>query len=60
MISVLIASPVSGYALYCIASEQSRPIWSAAHWIVGLVFPPLLIVHFALAERSAAGYANTT
>jgi MFS family permease len=51
MISVLIALTVSGYALYYIASEHSRPIWSAAHWIVGLVFPLLLIVHIALAER---------
>jgi hypothetical protein len=51
MISVLVALTVSGYGLYYIASEHSRPIWSAAHWIVGLVFPVLLIVHIALAER---------
>jgi hypothetical protein len=51
MIAVLAALTVSGYALYYIASEESRPIWSAAHWITGLVFPLLLIVHIALAER---------
>lgn len=51
MISVLGALTVSGYALYYIASEHSRPIWSTIHWIIGLVFPLLLIVHVALAER---------
>jgi hypothetical protein len=51
MISVLIALSVSGYALYYIASEQSRPFWSAAHWIAGLVFPLLLLVHIALTEH---------
>lgn len=51
MISVLAALTFSGYGLYYIASEHSRPIWSAAHWIVGLMFPLLLIVHIALAER---------
>ena len=51
MIAVLAALTLSGYALYYIASEHSRPIWSAAHWIIGLVFPLALIVHIALAER---------
>jgi hypothetical protein len=51
MIAALAALTLSGYALYYIASEHSRPIWSAAHWIAGLAFPLLLIVHTALAER---------
>lgn len=51
MIAALAALTLSGYGLYYIASEHSRPIWSAAHWIVGLVLPLLLIVHIALAER---------
>ena len=51
MIAALAALSVSGYALYYIASEHSRPVWSAAHWIIGLVFPLLLIAHSALAER---------
>jgi hypothetical protein len=50
MIAVLAALTISGYGLYYIASEHSRPIWSAAHWIVGLAFPLLLIVHVALAD----------
>ena len=60
MIAVLAALTVSGYALYYIASEHSRPIWSAAHWIIGLVLPLLLIVHIALAERRTwvAGFSD--
>lgn len=51
MISGLAALTVSGYGLYYFATEQSRLVWSAAHWIMGLVFPLLLIVHIALAEH---------
>ena len=51
MISGLAALTVSGYGLYYLASDHSRPVWSAAHWIIGLVFPLLLIVHIALAEH---------
>jgi|SRR5471030_298542 len=51
MIAALLALALSGYGLYYIASEHSRPVWSAAHWIIGLVFALLLIVHIALAER---------
>lgn len=46
---------VSGYALYYIASEGSRPLWSAAHWILGLVFPALLVLHIFLGRRGARG-----
>jgi hypothetical protein len=51
MIAALLALTLSGYGLYYIASEHSRPVWSAAHWIIGLVFALLLIVHIALAGR---------
>jgi hypothetical protein len=50
MMAVLAALTLSGYALYYIAGEHSRPIWSAVHWIVGLAFSLLLIVHVAQAE----------
>lgn len=52
MVALLSALILSGYALYYIASEQSRPIWSAAHWIVGLALPLLFILHIALGRRS--------
>ena len=50
IIAVLGALTVSGYGLYYVAGEFSRPIWSAAHWIVGLVFALLLIAHVAVAD----------
>jgi hypothetical protein len=53
MIAVIAALTVTGYALYYIAGEQSRPVWSTAHWIIGLAFPLLLGAHIALAERRA-------
>jgi len=52
MIGLLSALILSGYALYYVASEQSRPIWSAAHWIIGLALPLLLFLHIALGRAS--------
>lgn len=54
MIAVLVALTLTGYGLYYVASENNRPIWSAAHWIVGLALPLLLIVHIALGRASGA------
>ena len=51
MIATLAALTLSGYGLYYLASEHSRPIWSAAHSIAGLAFPLLLIVHIVLSEH---------
>lgn len=55
MISALVALTVSGYGLYYLASEQSRPVWSAVHWIIGLALPLLLVVHIVLARASDPG-----
>jgi hypothetical protein len=52
MITLLSALILSGYALYYLASEQSRPVWSAAHWVVGLALPLLFVLHIALGRRS--------
>ena len=54
MIAALVALTISGYGLYYLVSEQSRPLWSAVHWIVGLVFSGLVILHIALGRKSAA------
>ncbi|HEY1148816.1 MAG TPA: DUF4405 domain-containing protein [Pseudoduganella sp.] len=42
---------VSGYALYYVASEESRPIWSATHWILGLAGAMLFVVHVIMGRR---------
>jgi hypothetical protein len=52
MIALLSALTASGYALYYVASEHSRPTWSAAHWIIGVALPLLLVLHIALGRAS--------
>jgi uncharacterized membrane protein len=52
MVALLVLLTISGYALYYIASEFSRPAWSLTHWILGLLFPALLVLHIALGRRS--------
>jgi hypothetical protein len=53
MVALLSLLTASGYALYYLASESSRPLWSAAHWILGLLFPALLVLHIFLGRRAA-------
>ena len=36
---------VTGFGLYYVADESSRPAWSAVHWIAGLLLAILLLVH---------------
>jgi hypothetical protein len=47
LIAALAALAVTGYGLWYIAGEDSRGIWSVAHWLIGLAFPVLLIWHIA-------------
>jgi hypothetical protein len=51
MIGALSALTISGYGLYYMASDNSRFIWSAIHWIIGLGFPALLILHIMLGRK---------
>jgi hypothetical protein len=43
---------VTGYGLYYIAGEGSRPTWSVIHWVTGLVFPVIFLVHRRAVGRS--------
>jgi hypothetical protein len=43
---------VTGYALYYIADETTRPVWSAVHWTVGLLLPATLAAHALIAQRT--------
>jgi hypothetical protein len=36
---------VTGYGLYYIAGEDSRPVWSVVHWATGVLFPVVFLVH---------------
>ena len=46
---------ISGYGLYYFASENSRPLWSVAHWAAGCALPALLCLHIWLGRRMRAG-----
>ena len=45
LISVMLLLTVTGYLLYYSGDENTRPVISAAHWILGLVVPVLLAWH---------------
>lgn len=53
MIAVLGTLAVSGYGLYYIAGEESRTLWSILHWVVGLGFAALVVLHIALGRKGA-------
>lgn len=36
---------VTGFGLYYIAGEDSRPTWSVIHWLSGLILPAVFLVH---------------
>ncbi|HZX29162.1 MAG TPA: DUF4405 domain-containing protein [Telluria sp.] len=58
MIAALALLLASGYGLYYLASEAGRPLWSSAHWIAGLVFGPLAVLHVVLGRRTRPNHNN--
>jgi hypothetical protein len=36
---------ITGYLLYYAGDEDTRPLISAAHWILGLAVPAMLVWH---------------
>jgi hypothetical protein len=54
MIVVLCALTLTGYALYYIAGEGDRPVWSMIHWVIGLTLPFVVVLHIVLGRKSAA------
>jgi hypothetical protein len=45
LVAVMLLLTVTGYLLYYSGDENTRPLISAAHWILGLVVPALLVWH---------------
>lgn len=45
LIATLAMLTVTGYGLWYVAGESSRGIWSISHWLIGLIFPLLLVWH---------------
>ena len=42
---------ITGYGLYYFGGEKLRPVVSALHWIVGLLFPLVLIWHIRAGRK---------
>ena len=43
---------LSGYGLYYLSGESTRPIWSYLHWIIGIAFAAGIVLHIFLGRRS--------
>ena len=50
--TVLALLTMTGYMLYYVGGETSRPIISIAHWVIGLVIGALLPLHIWRGRRS--------
>lgn len=55
MIVLLGLLAFTGYGLYYIAGEESRPLWSAVHWVVGLGLPVMIALHVHYGRKSTQG-----
>lgn len=44
-LSLLAALVATGFGLYYVADEATRPVWSAVHWLAGLLLPALILIH---------------
>jgi hypothetical protein len=51
MLALLLLLTASGYVLYYLAGEGNRNIWSMSHWLAGLAFPMLLLLHIVLGRK---------
>jgi hypothetical protein len=47
LVTIMLLLTVTGYLLYYSGNENTRPMISAAHWLVGLAVPALLVWHIA-------------
>ncbi|MEQ1880873.1 MAG: DUF4405 domain-containing protein [Burkholderiales bacterium] len=45
LVALMLLLTVSGYLLYYAGGEETRPVISAVHWIIGLAAPALLVWH---------------
>jgi hypothetical protein len=52
VIAAFVVLVATGYALYYLVSDETRPPVSTLHWTLGLALSPLLVAHIALGRRS--------
>lgn len=51
LMTALVLLTVSGYLLYYPPGEESRPVVSAIHWVIGLVSLPLFVWHYVKGRK---------
>ncbi|MFO1320142.1 MAG: DUF4405 domain-containing protein [Burkholderiales bacterium] len=51
LVTLLLGLTLTGYLLYYAGGEESRPVISALHWVVGLAVPGLLAWHVVSGRR---------
>ena len=51
MLGVVVALALTGYGLYYLGDEATRPWISAAHWVIGLAAGAGLVLHVTLGKR---------
>ena len=51
MIALISLLTLSGYGLYYLAAESSRPFWSVIHWTIGCTLALGLAMHITLGRR---------
>jgi ABC-type nitrate/sulfonate/bicarbonate transport system permease component len=56
LFALLIAT---GYALYYLVDDATRPPVSLSHWIAGLALVPLIAIHIVAGRRSRNGNAKS-
>ena len=52
MIMTMAVLVMTGFGLYYLAGEASRPIWSTIHWTIGLVLAGLIVAHVLIGRAS--------
>jgi hypothetical protein len=58
MLAVLLLLILTGYALYYLAGEESRPWIGAIHWAIGLGMVPVMVLHIIVGQLKHAGRAS--
>ena len=53
LVAFMLLLTVTGYLLYYAGDENTRPLISAAHWILGLAVPALLVWHIVSGRKLA-------
>ena len=54
VIALLVVLIVTGYALYYLVNDATRPPVSTAHWLIGIALVPMLIAHVTIGRRTGA------